>query len=178
MEVKFNSSFSYNVYKDYIHFNLNKGKYRRLIGIIFSIIIALGLLASVFLIVIGSYDSLSDLLPTLTLLAIIFIYIFMYFFIPKIAYNSAKKFASIVTEYIFKEDEVTMTSNSPEYSSNSITKYSTLHKVYETNKYIYLYILPVQAYVVEKGKITDSEVEQIRNVVSKCIPEKRYIIRN
>jgi len=177
MEIKATTTYSYAVYKDFIRFSLNKGKYYKLKQRLLVLIIGLGLLEVIFFKKTTEDNSFSWLLTVLVIMCLA-VFIFMYFVYPKIAFKSAKKMANIKNEYIFKIDELVASANTPEISANAILKYSMIYKVYETDKYFFFYIQKQQAYILEKKEIVNGTAEQIREAVSKCMPEKSYIICN
>jgi hypothetical protein len=71
-----------------------------------------------------------------------------------------------------------MTSENPQYQGNAKMKYSLLHKVYETNDHIFLFINAVQAYLVDKSQITNGTAEELGVLISKHLTPKKYIVCN
>ena len=55
-------------------------------------------------------------------------------------------------------------------------KYSALHKVYETENYLYLFITSAQAYLFDKSKIAGETAQEVRAIISRQLPPGRYVI--
>lgn len=103
---------------------------------------------------------------------------FVWFESPKISYkkggNSHIKNATNV--YIFKEDELSISSDNDNITGNMQMSYHGIKKVYETEKMFYLYINPRVAYLVDKSRIENGTAMDIRNLLLSKVAPKMYVI--
>ena len=111
---------------------------------------------------------------SLMVVVVLIIDMFMYFVMPKIQYNSMSKMKNIGNDYIFRDEEFTVSSDSEEFSGRNVTKYTILVKVYETEKYFFIYISKRQLYVVDKATIEGGTAEDLREKLSSVLG-KKYI---
>ena len=102
----------------------------------------------------------------------------LWFSMPKISYKKGgnSHIRNVVNVFVFKDDELLISSNSNDISGNSLINYSIIKKVYETEKMFYLYINPRIAYLVDKTNIENGSVMDIRNLLTSKLQPKNYII--
>ena len=100
---------------------------------------------------------------------------YSYFLLPKITYKSMAKMKDAENEYIFYDGFLKGFTKINEYNAEARIEYSSLVKVYETSKYLFLYQTKQQAYIVDKSTIEGGTVEEIRNNISAFLKDK-YII--
>lgn len=99
---------------------------------------------------------------------------FMYFAMPKIQYNSMSKMKNVENNYVFYDDEFTATSVSEHLSAKDVLKYSIIVKVYETEKYFFIYISKRQLFTVDKSTLEGGTAEDLREKLSSVLG-KKYI---
>lgn len=175
MEIKAKTTYNYEVYRDFQRFNIFKGKNSANGKVWILIISFVGIAVSIFNLIAFGSDSIVWLMMAIIILADL-LFGYMYFIVPKIQYKSAKKFADIENNYIFKDDELSTTSNNAQYNGSSTMKYEMIFKVYESKDYFFIYINKMQAYIVDKSQIIDGTAEEIRAAILKYLPPKKYIV--
>ena len=106
---------------------------------------------------------------------VLLIDMFMYFGMPKIQYNSMSKMKNIGNDYVFCDEEFTVSSVSEEFSGQNVTKYTILVKAYETEKFFFMYINKRQLFVVDKATLEGGTAEDLREKLSSVLG-KKYII--
>ncbi|MHB1484271.1 MAG: YcxB family protein [Saccharofermentanales bacterium] len=176
MEVKAITAYDFPCIKEFVRFTLFKGKGQNITGKKIGLVVLMSVVFCLSLInmIINSFEA--GIIVFFITLMIICIFGYLYFIYPKKVYKSAKKLASMKNEYLFQEDEFTMTSDNPEFSGKSTMKYTFLNMVYETEDYFYLFIDKAQAYIVRKSDITNGTSEQIRETIIYNMPPEKYII--
>jgi len=102
---------------------------------------------------------------------------YMYFWLPKIRYKSSGKFADIQNTFIFRENEMSISSSIDNYTGSSSLKYTMLFKVMETNDYFFLFQNKLHEYVVDKSTIEGGTADGIRRVLMDVL-KTQYIICN
>mgnify|MGYP003291408982 CR=1 FL=1 len=100
---------------------------------------------------------------------------YLYFLLPKIRYNALAKMKNAENQYIFCDNVLKALTNSIEYNGEAEIEYSFFVKVYETNKYLFLYQTNNQVFIVDKFTIEGGTIEEIRNKLSTFVKDK-YII--
>ena len=105
---------------------------------------------------------------------VLFIDMFIYFAMPKIQYNSMSKMKNVGNDYVFYDDEITVSSVSEHLSAKDVLKYSIMVKAYETEKYFFFYISKRQVFVVDKATLEGGTAEDLR-VKLLSVLGKKYI---
>lgn len=83
-----------------------------------------------------------------------------------------RKNAGAQNQYIFKDDEMFVSTVANGYSGNSTIKYSVLFKAMETNEYMFLYENETNCYVVDKSTVTDGTAADIRLALATVLKDK------
>ncbi|MBQ3005583.1 MAG: YcxB family protein [Clostridia bacterium] len=99
----------------------------------------------------------------------------VYYFFPKIQYNSMLKMKNFRDEYFFSDEAFIDTVSNEEYNERTEIRYSMLFKVYETSQYFFIFRNKIEAYVVDKSTIEGGTAEDIRNKLSEVLKDKYYI---
>ncbi|MBQ8474713.1 MAG: YcxB family protein [Clostridia bacterium] len=102
---------------------------------------------------------------------------FIYFFLPKIQYNSMGKMKDAETEFIFTDEEIKVVTTGIEYVGESALKYTLLVKAIETENFLFLFQTNKQAYIVDRASVSETEMESLRNKLCNTLG-KKYEIRN
>lgn len=173
MEIKASSIYDLKTTKALIRLNMFKKNDPKKQILIYGIIV---LVLFVFLIIglIATGDS--SYVGLIFLLALSSsVYSYMYFLFPKTSYKATKKLADVKNSFIFKDDEILLSSNTAEYTGNAAIKYTMLYKVMETSEYLFIYQNKVQVYIVDKSTIENGSVNDLRQVLSNVL-KKKYIV--
>ena len=175
MEIEAKSQYTYQVIKEYQRFNLFKGKHYNKGYILFATLSIIALIIVTF----GTLTFGLDYFTYYVFITLIFLNIlmaFLYFMLPGITYKSNKNLQNIENKFVFSDDEITIASENQGYKGNATMKYNLINKVYETKKYIYIYINRAQAYIIDKTQIDGGRIEELRETITSRIPKKKYII--
>ncbi len=100
----------------------------------------------------------------------------LFYLLPAFLFRQSKKLLGTVNTFVFQEDGFLMSSESPLFKGDSTWQYSALHKVYETQNYLYLFITGAQAYILQKSGITGGTAEEIRSRMMKRLPSGKYVV--
>ena len=179
MDIKATTIYNEKTIKDFIAFSFYKGKNyktrRRIYFFLWPVLMLLLLGLIVFDVV---TDTVGEMRWTVVPLFFfcLFVWVGMSYLLPSILFNRSKKLLGIENTFVFYEDEFLMSSESPLFQGNSRMKYSAMHKVYETENYIYLFLTSVQAYLLDKGKIAGETVEELRGLISRQLPPGKYVV--
>ncbi len=99
--------------------------------------------------------------------------LFIWFVLPKMAYKSKSFPKNATVSYIFKENSFIAESQTNGINEKLEMDYTRLSKVGEDSSYLYLFINPNQAYIVDKSTVTDSESE-LRHRLIAGVGIKKY----
>lgn len=173
MEIKAYATYDLKMYRALTRLSMCRRSNPRVILSAYTVLIAVGVVACVALMALQkSMDSLPYLLLLLFLLAVFY---FMYFGFANINFKSSGKLANAKHEYIFRDTDMSVISNSGEYRGAVTLKYTMLFKVMETSEYIFLYQTKRSAYAVDKARIEGGTAEDIRAAISNAIGAK-YVV--
>ena len=88
--------------------------------------------------------------------------------------NSNKRQLNTTDSIEFKLDSMHIASDMfGEEIANQEIKYTVLEKIHEDSKYFYIYTTKVNAYVVDKTKLNESEQNFIRENITKNLAKKK-----
>lgn len=118
------------------------------------------------------YVSFSNLLVVIAVVGVAF---FMYWGIPKLHYKQLDKMKNTENEYIFCDEVIKVSSKGEVYNGGGELKYSTIPKVIETSKYLFVFQSKNQAYLIEKATITNGTVDDIREKLKQYV-KKKYVV--
>lgn len=119
-------------------------------------------------------DSIALLLCAIFILGLQY---YLYFFLPKIHYNSLAGMKDMTNIYTFTDETIHIISNETEYSGQCEIKYSLIVNAFETKKYLFLYQNKSQVFIVDKSTINDGAIDDIKSKLISSISGK-YIICN
>lgn len=97
-----------------------------------------------------------------------------YFLLPRLQYNSMSKMKDISNLYVFRDEDVTATTDSEEYRGETVISYTLLDRVMETKDYFLLFENKRQAFLVDKATLEGNDTEKLREKL-KAVLGKRYI---
>lgn len=174
MEIKASSNYDWETIRTFTNFhNLNR---HRTLNVIILLMEAFMMFVFVFAAVSGTFTT--GLLPSFCL----FLFwnaaiIFVLFGLPKIQYNKNKIAKDSENHFVFTENEFSMTSNSGLHNGTSVVRYDGIWRIYETKKYIYLYINPRQSYIVNKATVEGGTAVDLRVFLVKSVGMSRYKLK-
>ena len=165
--------YDYKLYRDFSRFNMFKGKWNRAGLPFFAVIV---LIASIFTIIDIVSEKNSDYLFLSVIILILVIFMtFLYFFLPKISFNSNKLVSQTKNTFLFNETTISITTEKEGTNGQSTIDYSNINKVYETKLYFFVYIGMGQAYVIPKSSINGGKAEDLKEFLIKVLTPKKFI---
>lgn len=104
---------------------------------------------------------------------------FVHFGCPRLQYRAHKKMHELgaVTEYIFCDELIKITSNQDRCNVCGEAKYDLFIKVIETSDYLFLFLKKDQALVVDKATIVNGSIDDIRQKFLPHLKKKYYIYK-
>ncbi len=126
------------------------------------------LLAAVLLIegILWGFEDFMLWLIALCLIAVLMLN-YLYFILPLIRIRQAGKSLGCVNRYEFTEEGFTATSDMPDFSGTSQTKYAMIKRVYETDRYLFLIMTNNAAFIIEKSTLSDNEDAILQKTLQK-----------
>ena len=86
-------------------------------------------------------------------------------------------FLAILNEYAFAEASFTVQTTIKKKTTTNVITYDELYKVTETKRFFYLYVNDKIAYIIKKSCIVEGNAEQLRQLFTVAIDEKRRKLR-
>ena len=166
------SCIDYKSFRNFFCFSLHKTKFYKIIPIFIYAISFLGSIRCILSLIFNGFDrSYVALASVYITLGIITITIMIY--MPRKCWKNNFKIANTKIKYIFFEDKLLVENNNDSMNGTSKIKYEFLHKVYEFNDVLYIFITKSQALVVQKIAFSDDEIKECRSKL-KSILNKNY----
>lgn len=106
-------------------------------------------------------------------LALDLLLVFMFFGLPYLLVGKNKAIDAVV-EYVFDDEEFTVSMATEEISQTSTAKYTTLFKVLMKGSELYLFIAPRQAYIVDLSVMEDSDIARLKGTINKFVAPKKF----
>ena len=172
--VELGTKYTYESYKQYYWFSLFRGKYYRYSKVMFRFFTALSIVIAIL-----SFTWLNSVLAavisTVGIIAFFWIYLMSFVRPKRYVKQSPALFQSGYT-FIFDEDNFSIMQTGDITSGTSTAQYSALIKVYETKEMFYVYVTPVQAYLLPKKDIVKGTPEELRALLQSKLPKGKYIL--
>ncbi len=134
-----------------------------------------------FMFIVDLYDIIALDASISVLIAPVFIcaffLLFIYVFLPKLNYKMQKTTTDTINKYTFYDTKLVAISTAKGITSTSEVEYSTLDRVLENKKYIYIYIAKDKAMIVDKSTITNGSIDEIRCAITSQIGTNKYKIK-
>lgn len=99
--------------------------------------------------------------------------VFMFFGLPCLLVGKNKAIDATV-DYIFDDEEFTVSMATKDISQTSTAKYTTLFKVWKRGSDLYLFIAPRQAYIVDLSSISDGDIARLKGTINKYVDAKKF----
>lgn len=179
MEIRVDTVYDEKTIKDFIAFSFYKGKNyktrRRTLFFVWPVLMLL--LLTLFVLTVAT-DTVGEMRWTLVQLFFLCLlaWVGMSYLLPAFLFNRSKKLVGTENTFVFYQDEFLLSSESPMFQGNSKMKYSAMHKVYETQNYMYLFLTSAQAYLLDKSKLASETVEELRARISRQLPPGKYVV--
>lgn len=174
MEIKASSKYDWETIKEFNKFhNFTKVKALNIGLIILEVVCAL-----LFLLV-AAIDILDfeTIMIYVLLLFINIMLVFVRFILPKIQYKQNKMLHGVVNEATFKENEILIEQRGENTCGTTTIKYDAVWRVYETKRFIYLYVNSRQAYIVDKSAVEGGTADELRAFLVKTVGMSKYKLK-
>ena len=172
--VEVETKYTYESYKQYYWFSLFRGKYYRYGKVVFHFFTALAIVIAIL-----SFAWLDSVLAGVisTVSTVIFCWYYLMAFVrPKRYVKQSPSFFQTGHRFIFDEDSLSVMQTGEIASGTSTAQYSALIKVYETREMFYVYVSPVQAFLLAKKDIVKGTPEELRGLLQSKLPHGKYIL--
>ncbi|MEG1614879.1 MAG: YcxB family protein, partial [Oscillospiraceae bacterium] len=147
MEIKTTTTYTFDLVKEFSVFNIFRIKYYKLIKWIFAMLAVVGLVACVVSAV--NYNNYNYFAIEFM---IVFVFYFLYWVLPKKAYALAQ---DLEVNFVFTDDLFFTSSNRPGGRIDSEYSYDQIYILYNTPKYMYLFLNKSQSYIIDKSNIDE-----------------------
>ena len=127
------------------------------------------------MIILGSDDTMIIFL--MVSITLFLLNCFMYTCFPRMQYKALSKAGEFENDFILGNKGIRVVSRSKGYEGEAEVEYSIISKVMETSKYIFIYQKNNQVYIIDKTKIIQEEVQDIKNRFLQ-FAEIEYVICN
>lgn len=175
MEITASSKYDWETIKKFNYFhNFKRSKFLNVIHIIIIVCFFINLINTTMSLVLDYFDS-EILLSFLTVVIVTFLLVLIYFVLPKTMFKKNKVGKNSENKFVFKEKVFEIEGGNGDVIGKSEIKYAILHKVYETKKFLYVYINPRQAYIVDKETVSDEVA--LRDLLISEVGNKKYIFK-
>jgi hypothetical protein len=167
------TSITFELYREYYLFSMFRGRFYKQQPIIMYAVGAFSTIASLLLGFFFGFDFVTITIPIL-MIVLLSVMTFLMLYIPKKYYKTAAKLLGGSNKYKFTEEYFYAESNSEVNRGVSQIKYEALHKVYETEAMLYIFISNAQAFIVEKKNLKTEDIKVIRGILKSKLG-KMYI---
>lgn len=167
MDFKTTTEYNFDVVKDFSIFNIFRVKFYRQVKWIFLAIALIVLAVCIFAAIEFQYYSL-------VAVAFLFLFLFFYLFfmLPKKAHSLSK---GLKITYIFKDDGVVVLIVRPNGNVDSTQySYDDFYIVYNTEKYIYLFLGKMQSYIIDKTVLSEQDATYLEEHIKSHVSDKIY----
>ena len=172
--IEIETIYTYESYKQYYWFSLFRGKYYRYGKAVLHFFTVLAI-ALVILSVTLHYRVLTSIIAAIGAVILISYHI-LAFVRPKRYVRQSPSFFQTGHTFIFDEDSLSIMQTGEIASGSSTAQYSALIKVYETREMFYVYVSPVQAFLLAKKDIVKGTPEELRGLLQSKLPHGKYIL--
>lgn len=167
---------TYDIYLKYYLFCLFRGRLYKQGPILVYIVSTFGIVLALFTGFSFGFD-IVVLVVTIILVVMLLLMTFLLTYVPKKYYKTAKKFLETPSRYKFTEEFLYVESHSEEASGSTKIKYEALHKIYELEDMIYIFINNSQAYILEKKIFNEESFQWLRNILIDKLGKKYKIYK-
>ena len=172
MEIKAQSVYDYETVKAMVRFSFYKRRSPRKTYIAYTAVMAVCVVILVALNLFVEYNSNFPFYLFVAAAGLLLIN-FSHFLMPKIRYNALKEMKDTVNNFVFTDECIFATSNNLNYSGNAQLNYGLFYKVYETDRYFFMFQDKLQLYIVDKNTI-QGDANVISSKFQQCL-KKKYI---
>ncbi len=112
------------------------------------------------------------------LVFVLFLFLFNHFALPAIRLKRYSKLIGSENRYVFRDDAVTVSTESPGATGESVIGYETFVRVLETSEFFFAYMPNNTAFAIDKSTVEGGSFLDIREALASRLPEKKYLLCN
>jgi len=176
MRIEATTQVTYSDYLSFFHFNFMQGKRSPLQAWI-TLFMPPVLFIIFAVLVIQNPKDLFNLVAALIMLFLMIVLGLILWLMPRRYYRSIKKYLDMPCSFVFDDDHFIADSNSPLWQGHTDGQYEMLHRVYETDRFFYVYINSNQAHLVGKADISVGSAAELRQLFLKKLGNRFIITR-
>ncbi len=176
MEIKAQGTLNYETVKASLHVTIYKKTKPKKAVALRLLFTALAMAFCIFNMVAFGFSSYM-LLSFFAMLLGGFIFIYMYFLLPKIRFKAMGKMQNVTNNYVFTDNAIICSSSTDGYEGKAEVNYSVICKVIETSQYMLIYQTSNNFYVLEKATVSGGSVDDLRRKLF-CLLGENYVIYN
>ena len=175
MNIEASCKMNYETYKKFYYFTLVRKKISLIFFLILAVSVVIGIPLSITLFVLT--HEISNLLFVALFIFLTVFVIFRFTYAPKKNYRSNMKLYEQISNYVFGEDDIKITSKteSNSISGTSNINYDNITKVYNTKEYIYIFITKNRAFAIPKSSFTVGTADDLCKFLSEKIGPQKFI---
>lgn len=174
MEIKAKSKYDWETIKKFNFFH----SFKRIIAFPIIIIVAEVIGLFCFCLMCAWQQFNLDLIITyLPMLFANLIIVFTGFVLPKSQYKRNKLLHGVVNSFTFQQSEILIEQQGENTDSTAKINYEAVWRVYETKDFVYIYVNPRQAHIVDKDTIEGSTPLELRAFLIGQLGIKKYKLK-
>ena len=170
MEIKAYSDPSYEAYKIFFDYTTRANK---ILYIVLESVMAFAILVCLISMFSLGLQGLKTAIP---FVAMYLICVFIRTGAPKTSYKRTCVSGEVREEFIFTPHNIHIFTAAKGIRSQTDVSYSAVVRVYETERYVFLYIANDRAYIVDKTTVTGGNFDTVRDILYRQLDNK-YVIK-
>jgi|GEM_PF-6288932 len=95
-----------------------------------------------------------------------------------IAYKRNGKFADAVNLFTFTDERIKIETRGEDFCNEESINYKSLDRIFETTKYILIYINKMSAYIIDKSTVAPEDYDLLKNKLVSAVGENKYFVCN
>lgn len=174
MEIKASSKYDWETIKEFNKFhNFTKAKALNVTVIVMDVICALLFLLALSIVILD----FELIMLYVLMLFLNLVLIFARFVLPKIQYNQNKLLHGVENMIAFEDNEMLIEQRGENTTATAKINYDAVWRVYEAENFIYIYVNPRQAHIIDKSTIIDGTATELRIFLVKVVGMSKYKVK-
>lgn len=172
MEIKASAKYDAETMKNYLRFNMFKGRFYKFTPYLYGVAVAIFIfVATMYQIALGFQIFMTAAAVILTAAyGVQIIYFYLY---PSMKIKNRKPEEETETVYSFEEDGFEFYTSKAGADKKARFTYSKLFKVFETKEFVYMYINKTGAFIVDKA--TADDPEKLSETIKNGVGRNKYV---
>lgn len=175
MEISNTTVYTKKMLDDYVNFHMNKGRNVRLRKAIRNIILGLCTAFGILCVVMQSISEGSDYSDTIVIIMLI-VLLWIISILPSVLSKKRNlKVLGTSFTYTFTEENLQIHAENNLVNSSNTVNYEFLHKIYEYNGFLYVFVNQASAYLIDMSKLSEDDSLTLRTFLKNKLGTKKYI---